>query len=209
MFFVFDGIDGAGKSTQIELFSQWLTETGHEVVNCSDPGSTQLGNKMREILLGKNEIPIHFRSEMLMFSVARAQLVEEVIRPALAAGKMVVCDRFYFSTIVYQGYAGNVDIDQIMAVTHAATDGTNPDVTFLFDLTVDVAMERLGPNLDRVESRGKEYLDKVRQGFLSEAKRWPTGVEVIDANDSVDQIQTEIRSRAVKYLERKKQNELG
>jgi dTMP kinase len=203
MFFVFDGIDGAGKSTQIQLFSEWLDSLGHDVVNCSDPGSTPLGNKMREILLGKSEFPIHFRSEMLMFSVARAQLVEEVVRPAIAEGKTVVCDRFFFSTVVYQGYAGDVDIDQIMAVTRAAIDGLTPDATFLFDLPVDIALERIGPTRDRLESRGTEYLKKVRDGFLSEADRWPTGVEVINANRSIAEIQNEIREVAARYLQRK------
>lgn len=202
MFFVFDGIDGAGKSTQIQLFSDWLSENGHDVVTCNDPGSTQLGNKMREILLEKSEIPIHFRSEMLMFSVARAQLVEELIRPAIAQGKTVVCDRFFFSTVVYQGHAGNVDIDQIMAVTRAAVDNIMPDLTFLFDLPVDVAMQRLGPSRDRMESRGTEYFQKVRNGFLREAERWPSGVETIDATQSVKQIQEQIRTHAKQYFER-------
>lgn len=202
MFFVFDGIDGAGKSTQIQLFSQWLESLGHDVVNCSDPGSTELGNRMREILLEKSEIPIHFRSEMLMFSVARAQLVEEIVRPAIAAGKTVVCDRFYFSTVVYQGHAGNIDISQIMAVTDAAIAGMNPDVTFLFDVPVKVALERIGPSLDRMESRGSDYLQKVREGFLSEANRWPTGVEVINADRSLEEIQGEVQALAAGYLKR-------
>ncbi len=156
---------------------------------------------MREILLGKSDVPIHFRSEMLMFSVARAQLVEEVIRPAIAAGKTVVCDRYFFSTIVYQGHAGNVEIDQIMSVTQAAISGVLPDVTFLFDLPVDVALKRLGPSLDRMESRGAEYLEKVRNGFLTEAERWPTGVETIDATNSVEEIQSKIQQLASRYME--------
>ena len=203
MFFVFDGIDGAGKSTQIQLFSTWLREQGHEVVNCSDPGSTELGNRLREILLGKSEFLIHPRSEMFLFSAARAQLVEEVIRPAIAAGKTVVCDRFFLSTIVYQGHAGNLEIDQIMSVSHAAISGTMPDVTFLFDLPVDDAMQRLGPSLDRMESRGLEYMQQVRDGFLHEAERWPTGVETINAARSVEAIQSEIQKLASGYLSRK------
>jgi len=206
MFFVFDGIDGAGKSTQIELFSEWLTSNNHNVVNCSDPGSTILGNKMREILLGKSEFPIHVRSEMLMFSVARAQLVEQIIRPAIEAGKTVVCDRYFFSTVVYQGHAGNLSIDEIMAVTNVAVAGMMPDVTFLFDLPVDEAIARItqqGDGLDRMESRGAEYFQKVRNGFIAESERWPTGVEVIDATASVEDIQCEIQKRAKAYLERK------
>lgn len=200
MFFVFDGIDGAGKSTQIQLFSEWLTSLGKEVVSCSDPGFTKLGNKMREILLEKSDIPIHYRSEMLMFSVARSQLVEEVIRPALNEGKTVVCDRYFFSTIVYQGHAGDVDIEQIMSVTNAAVAGVIPELTFLFDLPAEIALERLGPSLDRMESRGLEYFEKVRQGFLSEAKRWPKGVETIDATQSIGDIQQGLQELASRYM---------
>lgn len=202
MFFVFDGIDGAGKTTQIQLFSKWLRSLGHDIVTCVDPGSTPLGNKMRAILLEKSETPIHFRSEMLMFSVARAQLVEEVVRPAIAVGKTVICDRFFFSTLVYQGHAGNVDIDQIMAVTHAAVSDVMPDLTFLFDLPVEVAMNRLGTSRDRMESRGTEYFQKVRDGFLKEAERWPTGVETIDATRSVEEIQNEIQNLTSRYLQK-------
>lgn len=157
---------------------------------------------MREILLEKSEIPIHFRSEMLMFSVARAQLVEEVIRPAIAEGKTVVCDRFFISTIVYQGHAGNVDIEQIMSVTRAAVADVMPDLTFLFDLPVDIAMDRLGPSRDRMESRGTDYFQKVRDGFLKEAERWPTGVETIDATQTVEQIQNQLQELASQYIDR-------
>lgn len=205
MFFVFDGIDGAGKSTQIQRFSQWLTERGHQVVNCSDPGSTELGNRMRQILLGKNEFSIHVRSEMLMFSVARTQLVEEVVRPALEAGKTVVCDRYFFSTVVYQGHAGKLSIEEIMAVTNVAIDGMLPDATFLFDLPVDKALARItkdGAELDRMESRGGEYFQAVRDGFIAESKRYPETVELIDATGSIDEIQADIQQRAIAYLQR-------
>ncbi len=206
MFFVFDGIDGAGKSTQIDLFSSWLESLGHEVVRCADPGSTPLGTRMREILLGKTELNIHPRSEMLMFSVARTQLIEEVIRPALSEGKIVVCDRFFISTLVYQGHARDLPLEQILSVTQVATDGLQPDVTFLFDLPVEVSLERLGPNLDRMESRGAEYFQKVRDGFLTEAERWPSSVEVIDATRSVQAIQQEIQTLATNYLNRKNES---
>jgi len=206
MFFVFDGIDGAGKSTQIELFSQWMKEQGHDVVNCSDPGSTELGKRMREILLGKNDFPIDVRSEMLMFSVARSQLVEEVIRPSLASGKTVVCDRYFFSTVVYQGHAGKLSIDEIMAVTRFAIGDMLPHATFLFDLPVDKAISRItrdGAELDRMESRGTEYLQAVRDGFIAESKRYPESVELIDATRSIEEIQLEIQKRASTYLKQR------
>src|SRR5262245_37167265 len=124
MFFSFDGIDGVGKSTQLLLFCNALRSTHHDVVECRDPGSTELGDAIREILLhGGESIPIGRRSEMLLYMAARAQLVEEVIRPALEAGKIVVSDRFLLANVVYQGHAGGLDIETVRTVGRVATDG--------------------------------------------------------------------------------------
>ncbi len=203
MFFVFDGIDGAGKSTQIELFVQWLRdrspESGEtpEIITCRDPGSTELGNQLREILLGRHETPIHICSEMLMFTTARTQLVEQIIRPALVAGKNVVLDRYILSTVVYQGHAGLLDPEDVWAVNKIATGGLMPDMTFVMDLDVETAMKRLGNSLDRMESRGSEYMQAVRDGFFHEAQLARTGTtHVIDAGLPVDEIQHEIRQLA-------------
>src|SRR5688572_15800240 len=106
MFFSFDGVDGVGKSTQIQLFCQWLRESGRDVVICRDPGSTPLGEQIRSILLDSHDLAIDRRAEMLLYMAARAQLVEQVIRPALAAGQTVISDRFLIANIVYQGHAG-------------------------------------------------------------------------------------------------------
>ena len=200
MFFVFDGVDGAGKSTQLNLFSQWLTDSGRDVVTCKDPGTTKLGEKMRSILLGDHQTPIDMRSEMMMFMAARAQLVAEVIRPALEAGKTVVCDRYVFSTVVYQGHAGDLDPNEIWKVNHAATGGVMADLTFILDLDVDISLDRVGDSRDRMESRGRPYFEKVRNGFLEEAKRWPQGVEVVSATGTPEKIQTEIRKLAEKHM---------
>src|SRR5437868_6589400 len=121
MFFSFDGIDGVGKSTQLELFVQWLRESGRDVVSCRDPGSTELGEAIRKILLADFETPIARRSEMLLYMAARAQLVEQVIRPALARGQVVVCDRFLLANVVYQGYAGGLDVETLWNVGRVAT----------------------------------------------------------------------------------------
>ena len=206
MFFVFDGIDGAGKSTQIELFTQWLRDRNQDVVNCADPGSTALGNRMREILLGKTKFPIHVRSEMLMFSVARTQLVEEIIRPALESGKTVVCDRYFLSTLVYQGHAGKLSIDDIRAVTRVAVDGVLPDLTFLFDLSVEQSLARItkdNQELDRMESKGTNYLQAVRDGFLTESKIDLERIAMIDASNSIEQIQQALRQKAIPLLEQR------
>ncbi len=207
MFFVFDGIDGAGKSTQMTRFVQWLESQGHEVVTCKDPGSTELGEQLRELLLRENQshpdTPIHMLTEMMMFTTSRTQLVQQIINPALAAGKTVVLDRYIFSTVVYQGHAGNLNPDDIWTVNRIATAGRMPNVTFVLDLDVETAIRRLGSNLDRMESRGSAYFEKVRAGFLKEADRWPTKVEVIDASQSPDAIHAEIVDLASGYLKRR------
>jgi dTMP kinase len=201
MLIVFDGIDGAGKSTQIEATSRWLeSRTQRTVRLLRDPGSTPLGIAMRELLLDRHEMPIDPLAEVMMFMTARAQLVAEEIRPALARGEMVICDRFSFSTVVYQGHAGGLDPEQIWTVNQIATQGLVPDLTLILDLPAEVASARIQRAKDRMESRGLEYFQKVRHGFLTEARRWPRGVDVIDANRSTEQIQEAIRGTLTTLL---------
>lgn len=203
MFFSFDGIDGVGKTTQMHLFCQWLTSRQVEVVTCRDPGSTPLGERVREILLTSDEqTSIAARSEMLLYMAARAQLVDEVIRPALAAGKTVVSDRFLLANVVYQGYAGGLDVATVRDVGRVATDGVMPDCIFLLDMSPQAALGRMGDQLDRVENRGQEYRERLRDGFLEEAGQWGDAIHVIDADRPVEAIQTEIRTIAEQLLAR-------
>lgn len=200
MFFVFDGVDGSGKTTQLKRFAAWLRSQDHDVLTCKDPGTTELGERLRALLLQSTDIPIHMRTEMMMFTTARTQLVEQIIRPALARGKTVVLDRYVLSTIVYQGHAGRLDPDSIRDVNQFATAGLQPELTFLLDLPTEVAMQRLGNNLDRMESRGVDYFESVRQGFQKEAFRASESVVVIDANRTEDDIEADIRSAAIEML---------
>lgn len=208
MFFVFEGVDGAGKTTQLQLFAEWLNSLGHRVVTCQDPGSTQLGEEVRRLLLGSHQTPIHMRTEMMLFTTARTQLVEEIIKPALLVGQTVVLDRYILSTVVYQGHAGNLKPDEVWTVNRIATDGLLPDVTFVLDLDVQTASQRMGKSLDRMESRGAVYFEKVRQGFIHEAQRWPDRVELIDAAQSVSDMQAEIRQLASGYLARRNNDKI-
>lgn len=201
MFLTFDGVDGVGKTTQMKLFCQWLTQRGHEVTTCRDPGSTQLGESIRRILLDRHGTPIDRRSEMLLYMAARAQLVEEVIRPALDAGRTVVSDRFLLANVVYQGYAGGLDVDQVWQVGQIATGGLTPDLTFLLDMSVEQAAQRLDREPDRMESQGAAFLRRVRDGFLAEAARRDE-IVVIDAARDVGQVQAEIRRAAEAALQR-------
>jgi len=200
MFFVFDGADGSGKTTQLNRLADWLREQGRDVVVCKDPGTTELGERLRAILLEKSETPIHMRSEMMMFTTARTQLVEQIIRPALSAGKIVVLDRYVLSTVVYQGHAGPLEPQQIREVNDFATDGIWPNHTFILDLPTETAMQRLGDNLDRMESRGQAYFEKVRAGFLAEAKG-QSDISVIDATQDIDRISAVIREIATASIE--------
>lgn len=201
MFFSFDGIDGVGKTTQMRLFHEWLVEQGREVVMCRDPGSTPLGEKVREIVLhSDNTVAIAPRSEMLLYMAARAQLVEEVIRPALEAGKAVISDRFLLANIVYQGYAGGVDIDEIRMVGQVAVGGIMPTCVFLFDMLPEKARLRMGDQLDRIEQRGDDYRQRLREGFLCEAAVLGNSVHVIDADRPIDVIQSQLRSIAAPLL---------
>ncbi len=193
MFLTLDGVDGAGKSTQVERLAAWFQAAGHEVVLCRDPGTTPLGMELRKILLHREDLGMDRRSEMFLYMAARAQLVEEVIRPALAAGKTVISDRFLLANVVYQGHAGGLDPAVLWQVGRIATDGVEPDLTVVLDLPLEVAAERLGPVRDRIESRGPRYLQAVRDGFLAESRHQPR-IAVIDARGDADAVFSQIRA---------------
>ena len=206
VFFSFDGIDGGGKSTQLKLFCQWLAKQGHDPIVCRDPGSTAVGEQIRNILLASDDsTSIAPRSEMLLYMAARAQLVDEIIKPALEAGRTVVSDRYLLANIVYQGYGGGLPVEMVQKVGNIAIDGVTPDCTFLLDLEPAAALARMERKLDRVESRGTAYRERLRAGFLAEAAAAPGKIHVIAADRPVDVIQDEIQMIASKAL-KKQQN---
>lgn len=201
MFISFDGVDGVGKSTQTELFVEWLREQGHTVVTCRDPGSTDLGERLRTLVLKASDIKIDAESEMLLYMAARAQLVAEVIQPALAAGQFVVSDRFLLANVVYQGHAAGLDPQSIWDVGKVATAGQEPDLTIVLDMPLERAVGRIGRELDRMEAKGSEFLQRVREGFLAEAERAPDQIKVINADQQIEQVQEDIRQVAKACLE--------
>jgi dTMP kinase len=170
-FIVLDGIDGAGKSSQVAPLVEWLTARGLRVTTCRDPGSTAAGDAIRAILLDRHEIRLDPTSEMLLYMAARAQLVAEVIEPALARGEWVVSDR----------YAGGLDPDAIRRVGAVATGGREPDLVLLLDVDLATAAGRISRPLDKLESRGDEFRARLRAGYLAEAARMPDRIAVIDA----------------------------
>jgi dTMP kinase len=193
MFISFDGIDGAGKSTQIGLLRDRLRQQSQDVVCLRDPGATRLGEAIREILLHREDISLCLRAEMLLYMAARAQLVDEQVRPALQAGKIVLCDRYLLANVVYQGCAGGLDVEMLWQIGEAAIQGVRPDVTILLDLDARLAWQRLGTTPDRLEKRGLNYFQAVRQGFLSQLPRASQRTLVVDATGSIESIHQSIR----------------
>lgn len=194
MLISFEGGEACGKTTQIKKVVAYLREKGFDVVNTKEPGGTPVGEEIRNILLhSKNEISP--RAEMLLFNASRCQLVSDFIVPALNEGKIVILDRFFDSTLAYQGYGGDVKLEEIRPIIDFATESSTvvPDVTFLFDISFDEAMKRKNADeelrhLDRIENKKREYHDKVRNGFLELAKESPDRFVVIDATLSIEQI---------------------
>lgn len=195
-FIVLDGIDGTGKSTQIKLLVEWLHTCGIAAIACSDPGSTPLGEKLRALLLDR-ESQISLRSEALLFMASRAELVESVIRPALETSKVVICDRFSLANVVYQGHAGGLSPDDLRSVGEFATGGLQPNITFVLDLPLELAMARRSQTTDRLEARDRCYHERVREGFLQEARAKSEAIQIVDASLSVDSLQAILRERLV------------
>ncbi len=191
-FLSMDGLDGAGKSTQCRLLAEWLRGRGRAVTECADPGGTALGAQLRALLLnyrGAMALP----TEALLFMASRAQLVAEVIRPALDAGLVVISDRFLLANVVYQGHAGGLDPARLWEVGRFASGDVEPDLTLVLDLPLELSLGRRKAGGDRLEARDRDYHARVREGFLAEARRQPDRVHVIDASHPVDAVQEAIR----------------
>ncbi len=166
MFITLDGVDGGGKSTQIKLLVEWLAVRGCKAITCRDPGSTPLGERVRDLLLhGGPELPIDRRAEMLLYMAARAQLVEQVIRPALAAGEVVVSDRFLLANVVYQVHAGGLDPQTVWQIGAAAIAGVTPDCTLVLDVDPATADARMQCAHDRMEQQGADFRRRLAQDF--------------------------------------------
>jgi len=192
-FLVLDGIDGAGKSSQLTALVDWLRSTGRRVVTCRDPGSTAGGDAIRGILLDRHEIQLAPTAEMLLYMAARAQLVAEVIRPALERGDWVVSDRYLLANIVYQGHAGGLDPETIRGIGRVATGGVMPDLVLVLDVDLETASRRLSRPLDKLENRGDDYRARLRAGFRAEADRDPARIAIVDATAGVDEVTARIR----------------
>ena len=191
LFITFEGGDGCGKTTQINLLDEYLRKKGYKTLLTREPGSKGLGIKLREILLNYDgEVsPV---CESFLFLADRAQHVDCIIKPALEEGTIVLCDRHTDSTVAYQGYGRGLDLAQIHNLNKIATSGLKPDLTIVLDVDVETSQKRVGSEKDRMESAGIEFFERVRKGFLEIAKQEPERVKVVDSTQSIEKIHKEI-----------------
>jgi dTMP kinase len=202
-FVTFEGGDGTGKTTQIRALENYLTSQGKACVVTREPGGTELGAMLRRVLLEAGGAPIAASSELFLYLADRAQHVSEVIRPAVAAGDIVLCDRFTDSTLAYQGYGRGLDLALLRQFNSVADNGMRPDLTLLLDCPVDVGLGRTAsrqaqslsgaPKEDRFEREKLEFHERVRAGFLDLARQEPERFRIIDAAQSADDVSLVIR----------------
>ena len=200
MFLTFEGVDCSGKTTQAAILVDRLrAAAGTHVHFIREPGGTAISERLREILLDRGNLELSELTELFLFSASRAQLVREVIRPALVRGEIVVCDRFYDSTTAYQGYGRGIDLDAIRKINAVATAGTDPDLTVLVDITVgEIEARKIasGGTRDRMEAAGREFYERVRKGYLEIANGHRERCVIIDGMRSINDIARDI-GRAV------------
>lgn len=192
-FITFEGIDGCGKTTQLKLAAKFLKSNGLIPVILREPGSTPVSEKVRKILLDK-KLVINPLSELMLYEAARAELVQQIISPALKKSKIVLCDRFYDSTTAYQGYGRGIDVQLIKKLNNQAVGRCHPDQTFIIDVDYKTSLYRRKRNIDRLESESKAFFNKVRMGFLEIARREKKRIVVIDGRNPIDDIFQEVRS---------------
>lgn len=190
LFITVEGIDGCGKSTQARLIAAALEAAGHDVLRLREPGGAKISEQIRAILLDPANAEMGDVCELLLYEAARAQLVHQVIRPALAAGKTVICDRFYDSTTAYQAFADGLDRGMVSQANELAVDGCRPDLTLVFDLPVEDALRRRSGREaeDRLELKGLEFQERVAAGFRAVAADEPDRVKLIDADGSIAEV---------------------
>lgn len=200
LFISMEGPDGSGKSTQIELLKQYFEETGKEVIITREPGGNRISEAIREIILNKDFTEMSPTTEMLLYASARAQLISEVIAPAIDSGKMVISDRFVDSSLVYQGLARGLGVENVYEVNKHAIGDYMPDITFMFDLPAEVGLSRKKDQkeLDRMELEGLEFHKKVAEGYREMAQRFPERITVIDATLPVQDICAIVRAEVHK-----------
>ena len=192
-FISFEGIDGSGKTTQIEILINKLKSANEKAISFREPGGTSISESIREILLNNKNSTLTDTAESLLFFASRSQLLSDKIIPLTNQGYFVICDRFNDSTIAYQGYGNKIDLNYLHTLSDYCVNDFKPDLTFFLDISVDLSMKRRTMKLsDRIESRGEDYLEKVRSGFLEIADNNPKRFIIIDGTDNKINISNKI-----------------
>jgi len=208
LFITFEGLDGSGKSTQLRRAVQYLRRCGHRVLVTREPGGTRTGERVRDILLASKTGKLAPLAELALMYAARAQLLEELVRPALARGDVVVSDRYNTASFAYQGYGRELGTSTVRAFDRVICGNTQPDITIILDLDPERALGRaLGDTrrsrLDRIEAQDLAFHQRVRAGYLALARKAPERIKVVQADQSVDALQLEIRALIGRLLDRK------
>ena len=195
MFITFEGSEGTGKTSQLSALLEHLRQLGYTVLTPREPGGTPIGEQVREVLFKHANTAMIARTEVLLFQASRAQLVDEVIRPYLEQGGIVICDRYADSTLAYQGYGRQLDLGQLHALIEFATGGLKPDLTVLLDVTVETGLQRRTQegSLNRLDLLDLAFYNRVRQGYLEMARQEPKRWEVVDAGQAWESVQAQIR----------------
>ena len=191
LFITFEGADGCGKTTQIELLNEYLLSNGYETLLTREPGGKGLGEKVRDILLNYDG-EVSDKCESFLFLADRAQNIDIIVNPAVKSGKIVLCDRHTDSTVAYQGYGRGLNIERIEKLNELATGGKKPDLTFVFDIDIKTSMERVGKEKDRMENAGNEFFNRVRFGYLELAKKEPERIKVIDSTKPIEDVFSDV-----------------
>ncbi len=199
LFITFEGADGCGKTTQLNMLKDYLTGKSYDVLLTREPGGRGLGEKVREILLNYDGV-VSDRCESFLFLADRAQNIDIIVNPAVEQGKIVLCDRHTDSTVAYQGYGRGLDIEQINMLNNLATHNQKPDLTFVFDVDIETSMKRVGQNKDRMENSGMEFFNRVRNGYLQLAKNEPNRIKVIDSTKTIDEVFEDVKKIIDSYL---------
>jgi dTMP kinase len=197
-----EGTDGSGKSTQIDLMKDYIQSKGFDVVLTREPGGTKISEKIRAIILDPENREMGAVTEMLLYASARAQLVSEIIKPAIESGKVVICDRFVDSSYVYQGFGRGVDLDMIKNVNIGAVDGIAPDATFFFDVNPEIALKRRisSTGADRIEKEKMEFHLRVYSGYKKLAMLYPQRIKTIDGSKGVEEVFSDVRGWLDKFF---------
>lgn len=202
MFITFEGPEGSGKTSQLPALASYLEGLGYSVVCTREPGGTAISDQIREVLTSMKNQELHPRTEILLFLAARAQLVEQVIKPALEAGKIVLCDRYGDSTLAYQGYGHGLDLTILRQMLTFATDGLKPDLTLFLDLEVEIGLARKkkGVEWNRLDAYALAFHKRVREGYHQLIAQEPERWESVDATQDMETVQATLRKSILKKL---------